>query len=210
MNRELLGADHPDIANIVWNLAVLQYDRGETRAALGSAHQALATWRKAFPHDHPRIAVALNVIGLWQALAGDFGEADRYLQEGLAMRRRLFGDGQPDMASSFVNLSILRSAERRYAEALQLAQDAQGISTRALSADHWRTAIAESAGGAALTGLGRYADAEAALTHSYAILKQDGGAPLTYRTLTRHYLDELHRREARPATAAANPAGTAR
>ena len=129
------------------------------------------------------------------------------------MRRRLFGDGQPDVASSLMMLAILRDAEGQFPEALELAQTAKGIYTKALSADHWRTAIAESAEGAALTGLGRYPEADSALTHSYEILRQDNGAPFVYRTLTRRYVDELHKRErhrnpSAPATATADSSGT--
>jgi tetratricopeptide (TPR) repeat protein len=173
----------------------------------------LAIFRKAYPPDHPSIAFALNVMGFWQTMAGNFGEADRFLTEGLSMRRRLFGDGQPDVASSLMMLAILRDAEGQFPDALQLAQTAKGIYAKALSADHWRTAIAESAEGAALSGLGRYPEADAALAHSYEILRQDNGAPFVYRTLTLRYVDELHKRErhgnpSAPATATAVPSGT--
>ena len=193
MNRELLGPNHPEIANTIWNLASLQYDRGETQEALANALQVLSIWRNAYPPDHPRIAFALNVIGFWQVMAAHYSEADHYLQLGLAMRRRLFGDNQPDVASSLMHVAILRDAEGQYAEGLRLALTAKDIYTNAFSANHWRTAIAESAEGAALCGLGRYAEAEAALNHSYAILKQDGGAPFVYRKLALRYMDALHR-----------------
>jgi tetratricopeptide (TPR) repeat protein len=203
MRRELLGADHPEVGHTLFNLASLQFERGESKEALANVREVLAIFRKAYPPDHPSIAFALNVMGFWQTMAGDFGEADRFLAEGLSMRRRLFGDGQPDVASSLMMLAILRDAEGQFPEALQLAQTAKGIYTKALSADHWRTAIAESAEGAALSGLGRYPEADAALTHSYEILRQDTGAPFVYRTLTRRYVDELHQRERHPIPSAA-------
>ncbi len=81
------------------------------------------------------------------------------------MRRRLFNDKSPEIASSLMMLAVLRVAESKYPEALELAQNARSIFTAALSADHWRTAIAESIEGAALTGLGRYPEAEDA-THA--------------------------------------------
>jgi tetratricopeptide (TPR) repeat protein len=213
MRRELLGADHPEVGHTLFNLASLQFERGESKDALANVREVLAIFRKAYPPDHPSIAFALNVMGFWQTMAGNFGEADRFLAEGLSMRRRLFGDGQPDVASSLMMLAILRDAEGQFPEALELAQTAKGIYTKALSADHWRTAIAESAEGAALTGLGRYPEADSALTHSYEILRQDNGAPFVYRTLTRRYVDELHKRErhrnpSAPATATADSSGT--
>ena len=123
------------------------------------------------------------------------------------MRRRLFKDKTPEIASSLMALAALRVAEGKYPEALELAQNARGIFTAALSADHWRTAIAESIEGAALTGLARYPEAETRLTHGYGILSKNSGAELVYRSLAQHYLDTLHRREryanaAAPSTAA--------
>jgi tetratricopeptide (TPR) repeat protein len=209
MRRELLGANHPEFGRTLLNLASLQYDRGETREALANLREVLAIYRQAYPHDHPETARVLSGIGSWLTMAGEYPEADRYLQEGLAMRRRLFDAQHPDVGSSLIALAILRVAQENYPEALQLAQGAKGIYTAALSADHWRTALAECVEGAALTGLGRYPDAETRLTHGNAILSKQSGLPLIYRTLAQRYVDTLHRREkTRVADAVKqNPAG---
>ena len=111
------------------------------------------------------------------------------------MRRRLLGDDNPGVASSQVVLATLQVAQHHYTEALESARGARDIYTAALSATHWRTAVAMSAQGAALTGLGRYAEAEPLLTQSAAILGKDGGAPPVFRTLNERYLGTLHRRE---------------
>ncbi len=195
MRRELLGADHPEVGRTLLNLASLQYDRGETRAALENLRDVLGIYRKAYPEDHPETARVLNGIGSWLTMAGEYHQADGYLQEGLVMRRRLFNAQHPDVASSLIALAILRIEERNYPVALELARNAKSIYTAALSADHWRTGLAECAEGAALTGLGRYSEAEAPLTHGHAILNKEGGLPLIYRTLAQRYLDTLHRRE---------------
>jgi len=202
IHRDLQGDSHPESGRALFNLASVQYDRGETHEALANMRQALAIYRKAYPPDHPEVAIVLNVMGFGLTMAGDYGQADRYLQEGLEMRRRLFDDKNPEIASSLMTLAALRVAEGKYPEALELAQNARGIFTAALSADHWRTAIAESIEGAALTGLGRYPEAETRLTHGCGILSKNSGAELVYRSLAQHYLDTLHRREryARSAT----------
>jgi tetratricopeptide (TPR) repeat protein len=202
MRRELQGANHPDVGRTLLNLASLQYDRGNTAEALTNMREVLAIYRKAYASDNPEIARVLNVIGFWLTLSGEYPEADRYLEQGLAMRLRLFNDQQPDVASSQMMLAILKVAEGKYPEALQLAQSAKQTYTTSLSADHWRTAIAETAEAGALTGLDRLPEADARLTHSYAILRKDGGAPLIYRTLAQSYLDKLHRRERLASVAA--------
>jgi tetratricopeptide (TPR) repeat protein len=203
MRRELLGANHPDVGRTLANLASLQYDRGKTVDALANLREVLVIYRRAYPADNPEVARVLNGIGSWLTIAGEYPQAERYLQEGLAMRRRLFSDRQPDVASSQTALAILKVAEGKYTEAIPLAQNAKDTYTAALSADHWRTAIAESAEGAALTGLERFPEAEVLLTHGSGILSKDGGAPLIYRTLARRYLDTLHRRERHASVAVA-------
>jgi tetratricopeptide (TPR) repeat protein len=204
MRRELQGDEHPEVGRTLLNLASLQYDRGETSQALANMREVLGIYRKAYPPDNPETARVLNGIGSWLTMGGEDTEADVYLQEGLAMRRRLFNAQHPDVASSLIALAILRVDQKKYLEALDFARDAKTIYSAALSADHWRTALAECAEGAALSGLGRYPEAEKPLTHGHAILVKDSGLPLVYRTLAQRYFDTLHQREKTQVAEAAN------
>jgi tetratricopeptide (TPR) repeat protein len=195
MYRELLGDSHPNVALVLHNLASLQYDRGHAEEAIATERQSIATFRKIYPDGHKELAFDLNVIGFWLTMAGQYEEADRDLHEALAMRKRLFGERNPDVASSLMILAHLDVAQHKYGEALESARDAAAIYAEALSNTHWRTAVAESAQGAALTGLGRYSEAENLLTRSYAILSKNGAAPRTFQTLTQSYIATLHRLE---------------
>jgi tetratricopeptide (TPR) repeat protein len=195
MRAELVGENHPDYALTLFNVALLQYDRGHTQDAFSNIRKVLAIYRRVSTADQPETARVLNTLGFWLTLAGKNDEADRNLEEGLAMRRRLYDEHHPDVASSLMMLAILKVSEAQYADALTLAQSAKSIYSVALSADHWRTAIAESAEGAALSGLGRFPEAHTELEHSYGILSKSGGAPLIYRTLTQGYLEQLQKRE---------------
>ncbi len=210
MERELLGEVHPDVANTLNNIAFVQYDLGDTEGALATEREALGIYRQLFPGDHAHIAAVTNRIGFWLTLKGRYSEAERDLRAGLAMRRRLFSDHNPDVASSLENLAILQVATQRYSEALSSARTAIDILTQAYSADHWRTAIAESAAGGALTGLGNYPEAQKLLDHSYAILRKDPFAPAAFRTLTQRYLQTLHDQQRRPQQAARAAKSSAR
>jgi tetratricopeptide (TPR) repeat protein len=211
MERELLGNVHPQVAMTLNNLAFVQYDLGETPGALETEREALAVYRQLFPGDHPDVAAVTNRIGFWLTLAGRYLEAEYDIRESLAMRRRLFSADHPDVASSLENLAILQVATHAYPEALTSARAAIDIYSRALSPDHWKTAIAESAAGAALTGLGNYAEAEKLLNHSYAILRKDTFAPAAFRTLTQQYLQTLHERQrTQSVVRAASPDGNGR
>jgi tetratricopeptide (TPR) repeat protein len=195
MRRELLGAEHPEVGRTLANLASLQYDRGETHEALANMREVLTIYRKVYPKDHPETARILNTMGSWLTMEGEHGEAETYLGEGLAMRRRLFNDQHPDVASSLIALAILRVDEKNYDAALESARGAKAIYSAALSPDHWRTALAECAEGAALTGLGRFSEAEKPLTHGHTIVSKESGLPLIYKNLAQRYFDALRRSE---------------
>ena len=204
MERELLGEVHPEVANTLNNIAFVQYDRGDTEGALATEREALGVYRKLFPGDHAKVAQVINRIGFWLTLKGDYPAAERDLRDALAMRHRLFSDDSPDVASSLDNLAILQVATHSYTDALESARTAIGILTHAFSADHWRTAIAESAAGGALTGLGNLPrGAEAARSQLRRPAQDPRFARAAFRTLTQQYLQTLHQRQHRAAQATA-------
>jgi len=210
MQRELLGEVHPDVANTLNNLAFVLYDRGNARAALQIEGESLSIYQKLFPKDNPNVAATMNRLGYWLTETHDYAAADRYLEGALAMRRRLFGPSHPEIASSLLHVGILQVAQHKYREALVSARTASEIYTAALSATNWKTAIAESILGAALTGIGQYTEAEQRLIHGYTILNNDAGAPSMYRKLARHYLQELYRSWGRPGDARRYAEGSCR
>jgi tetratricopeptide (TPR) repeat protein len=197
IQRQAVGNKHPEVANILNDIAFVEYDRGHKQAALATEREAYGILRELFPGDHPEVARFENRIGFWLTLDGQYLEAERELQEALAMRRRLLGDKHPDVAASLDHVAILQVARGQYAAALASARDAIEIDTAALSATHWKTAIGESAAGAALSGLGRYPEAERLLQHSVAILGKDPDAPPAYLKLAQRYLAQLRVRQSR-------------
>ena len=126
------------------------------------------------------------------------------------MRRRLFDEGNPDVASSLENLAILQvaSASIRGAGILPLLHGYLHACAVGRALAH---AIAESAAGAALTGLGNYPEAEKrspTATPSCARTR-------TCRPLSAHsreqYLQTLHAQQRRaPGGPRRAPAGGTR
>jgi tetratricopeptide (TPR) repeat protein len=208
LKRETLGEVHPDFAGTLTNLAVVIHDRGDIRGALQTIEESLGIYRKLFHGDNPELATNMNVVGFWYTEMGDYATADRSLEEALAMRRRLFGKSHPQIASSLVNVGILQVATHEYHDALLSSRAAVEMYTTALSASNWRTALAESVSGAALTGVGEYSEAEQHLLHGYTILSSDAGALPMYRKLARHYLEALYRSWGRPGDAMRYAAAT--
>jgi tetratricopeptide (TPR) repeat protein len=212
MKREVLGEVHPSVAETLNNLAFVQSDRGNLRGAIATEEQALAIYQKLFPGDHPDTARIMNRLGFWQTQLGDYDAARHTLDTALAMRRRLLEPSHPDIGTSLMHIAILEVALHHYDAALAAATDSVAILTPALTATNWKTAVAESAQGAALAGLGRSAQASEHLEHSLGILSKDEGAPVEYRRLALAYRDQLRSAgsylHAAHATATSGPAVT--
>jgi tetratricopeptide (TPR) repeat protein len=202
MQRELLGDSHPDVADTLSKIAFVQYENGAKRQGLATLQESLRMYQRLFPGDHPDVARIMNRVGFWLTLAGDYSAADRDLRAALDMRRRLLDKSHPDIAASLTHLAILEVATGKFAEGARTAHEAKEIYSAAFSPSHWTTAVAAGAEGAALTGLGSYAQAEKLLADSDAILSKDPAALTAYRSLVREYLKNLHRDEQRHAVSA--------
>jgi tetratricopeptide (TPR) repeat protein len=89
-----------------------------------------------------------------------------------------------------------------YDEARSLAHDARAIYLKSFGPQHWRTASAANAEGAALTGLKQYQQAEALLQESHAVLHRDTSASSYYVKSSNRWLGDLYRTTGRPEKAA--------
>lgn len=107
-------------------------------------------------------AEMLSVIGRTYQRLAEPQKARPLLEEALALRRKVHGPESAQVAEDPA------SAEPLLRHALQVRR-------RAFPEGNWRTAIAESLLGEALTGLGRYDEAERMLVEAAAALKDVPG-----------------------------------
>ena len=113
------------------------------------------------------------------------------------MRRRLFGESHPDVASSLTHLAILHVAPvsiptRSHPHATPGQIFHGGAVSHALEDRDRRERRGRRAHRTWSVRAGR-----PLLTHSYGILSKDVGAPPTYSRLTQRYLDRLREQQSR-------------
>ena len=101
---------------------------------------------------------------------------------------------------NFVANCLVASGE--YEEALDLAVEARDIYTAAYSEDHWRTAVATGAEGAALASQRSYTQAEPLLLRSHSVLRQDPNAVPRYVNEATRRLASLYSEWGKPEQAA--------
>ena len=158
----MLGERHPDVATLLNNLAYLHYEKGDIGKALALGRDVLDMRREVLGELHPEVAQSLNAIAMWHMEDGALETAETLLREAVEINTEVHGDDHPDVADSLTLLASCLVAQERFDEAYEQAGAARRMYAAALPDGHWLTAVAASTEGAALTGLKRYAEAEAA------------------------------------------------
>jgi len=113
-----LGADHPDTATSLNNLAVLYESQGRYAEAEQPYKRALAIRESGLGPDHPDTARSLNDLALLSVSQGHYGEAEPLLQRAFAIAESVLGPDHPDTATSLNNLAGLYWLQGRDGEAI--------------------------------------------------------------------------------------------
>lgn len=131
-----LGADHPDVATSLNELAIVYYRQGRYEEAVQVQKRALAIREKAFGGDHPDVARSLHNLANIAYEAGRYDEAEPLQKRALAIREKAYGADHPDVAKSLNDLANLSHEQGRYEEAISLYMRALAILEKTLGTDH--------------------------------------------------------------------------
>ena len=123
----VLGAQHPEVATSLNNLAELYRVQGRYADAEPYHQRALAIWEKVHGSEHPDVATSLNNLALLYASQGRYAEAEPFYQRALAICEMVLGAQHPNVAMCFDNLAGLYRAQGRYGEAQELESRARKI-----------------------------------------------------------------------------------
>ncbi|MDG2616876.1 tetratricopeptide repeat protein [Thermoleptolyngbya sichuanensis XZ-Cy5] len=105
--EERLGADHPDTAASLNDLAGLYYAMGRYSEAEPLYGRSLAIYEAQLGKDHPSTATSLNnLAGLYRAM-GRYSEAEPLYGRSLAIHEAQLGKDHPSTATSLNNLAGL-------------------------------------------------------------------------------------------------------
>lgn len=120
LRRRELGADHPDVLEVLGHLGQAQWSRGRLAEAEPLLRRAVDGWRR---HGAPReLGLALGRLGMLYELQGDFERAEAPLSEALQLLQLA---GEPlDVASAYDDLAVFHVDQGRNAEARALFEKA--------------------------------------------------------------------------------------
>ena len=169
--EKVLGAEHPNTATTLSNLALLLQDQGDLAGARPLHERALATREKVLGAEHPETATSLNNLG---RLFRDLGQPDK--AEPLFLRAIAVGDKglgakhplTQRYQSQYARLLLMTD---RPAEALQLARTALAAHERVNGPNHIWTRDSAGVTADALAALGLAEEAKA-LRKKYSLEDQ--------------------------------------
>ncbi|CAN1210632.1 hypothetical protein TUMEXPCC7403_10580 [Tumidithrix helvetica PCC 7403] len=167
--RKILGEHHPDVANIINNLAVLYEFQGRYEESEPFLKQALSLNQEVFGERHSNVATSLNNLAELYKSQGRYEESEPLLKQALSLRQELFGDRHSDVATSLNNLAELYKSQGRYEESEPLLKQALSLKQELFGDRH--PDVATSLSG--LAGLyyrqGRYEESEPLLKQALSL-----------------------------------------
>ena len=140
INEARLGADHPETATSLNNLALILADQGDLAGARRLHERALSNREAHLGADHPTTAQSLSNLAVVLRAQGDLAGARPLLERALAIREARLGADHPTTAQSLSNLAAVLAAQGDLAGARRLHERALAIREDRLGADHPDTA----------------------------------------------------------------------
>jgi tetratricopeptide (TPR) repeat protein len=160
LRRHVWGANHPDVATSLNNLAYLYDAQGRYGEAEPLYQQALKIRQEALGANHPVVSTSLNNLAYLYYEQGRYSEAEPLFQQALKIRQEALGENHPDVASTLNNLAALYYEQGRHSEAEPLYQQALKILKEALGENHHNVASTLNNLAALYKAQGRYSETE--------------------------------------------------
>jgi CHAT domain-containing protein/tetratricopeptide (TPR) repeat protein len=155
-----LGAEHPDVAESLHDLAKILDDRGDLEAE-GYYERALAIRERALGPDDPVVAETLGGLASVRWAKGETTSARELLDRSLAIREKALGPDHPEVARALTALGGLADEQGDADTARKLLERALAIREGALGPDHPVVAYSLNSLATLRWRMGDYAEAQA-------------------------------------------------
>jgi CHAT domain-containing protein/Tfp pilus assembly protein PilF len=185
VREKIAGAEHPDTASSLNNLAMLYVRMGAYRQAQPLYERALSIKEKNLGPEHPDTANSINNLAILYARIGDNTQAESFFRRSLAIRQKALGADHPSTISSVGNLAEIYHRIGAYTEAETLLRRVVDAQTKALDPENPDIAGSIYNLAELYTDTGQFAKAELLFQRALEIRKKALGPehPLTIETL---------------------------
>ncbi len=196
-----LGAEHPDVATALNNLAYIYKNQGRLADAEPLYTRSIGILEKTLGAEHPHVATNLNNLAELYRSQSRYAEAETLYQRSIAIHRAAQGPDHVNVATSLNNLASLYRGLGRYADAEPLYTRSIGIFEKALGAEHPHVAATLNNLATLYINQGRYAEAEPLYTRSITIFEKVFGPNHPRIAVSLSNFAEFYRIQARYADA---------
>jgi len=193
IREKVLGAEHPDVATSLNNLALLYKSQGNYSSSEPLYLRSLAIDEKVLGAEHPSVATSLNNLAELYRTQGNYSKAEPLLLRALAIREKVLGAEHPSVATSLNNLAELYRTQGNYSKAEPLYLRALAIDEKVLGAEHPSVATSLNNLAELYRTQGNYSKAEPLLLRALAIREKVLGAEHPSVATSLNNLAELYR-----------------
>jgi tetratricopeptide (TPR) repeat protein len=141
MRRNLLGAEHPDVATNINNLAYLYKSQGRYEEAEQHYKEALLLSQKVLGVEHINVTIILQNLAILYDAQGRYDKAEPLYIQCFEMFRKLLGIEHISVAKCMNDIGFLYFHQERYKEAEPLLEQALKMKQKLLENDHLDVAI---------------------------------------------------------------------
>jgi CHAT domain-containing protein len=134
--KRILGADDPDLAAALHDLAVLYYYKGDYQKVEPLSNRALAIQEKALGRNHPQVATTLNLLTILYTYKGDYEKAEPMANRALAIKEKALGPEHSTLAYYLSNLARIYDRKGDFDKAKPLYMRALAIREKTLGPEH--------------------------------------------------------------------------
>lgn len=201
LGEQTLGADHPQVGEILYGLASLQRKRGQYAEVEALYVRALRLREQALEVGHPQISEALCGLASFYVDRGRYAEAEALYQRVLSIQEHTLGAEQLQVATALQGLAVLYDDQGRYTEAEPLYRSALSIREHILGADHPQVAVVLHNLAESYREQSRYAEAEPLFLQALHIWQQKLGSEHPRVAHPLQSLAEMYREQGRYAEA---------
>jgi len=170
IREDILGLDHPEVAQCLNYMANLYQDLGQYAEAESLYQEALAIWEKTLNPNDPLLAEIYNNLGNLHFDLSHYSRAEPLYEKALEIWKINYGSDDQNVAIALNNLASLYQDLGRYNEAESLYQQAITISKK-ISRGSPNVATYTNNLANLYYDLGRYTEAETLYKEAISIFK---------------------------------------
>ncbi len=173
--REILGADHQDVAESLGDLGRALFNQGKYDDAAARLREALVLLQGMPAPPREQVAGAMRSLGMVLEAQGHLDEAEPLLREALAQFREMHGEHHVEVASSLSTLALIAWAQSRYEEAEALLRESLTLRRTLYGDEHPGLALGLHDLGRLLRDQLRYPEAEESVREALSINRRTLG-----------------------------------